>query len=78
MKSCRIISLLVTLGLMLGANSSPQAITNAYMQKDEMKPAKKEFSPYANRGYPTRVFFGDTHLHTSLSVDAGAFGNRLG
>jgi hypothetical protein len=63
---------------MLGANSSPQAITNAYMQKDEMKPAKKEFSPYANRGYPTRVFFGDTHLHTSLSVDAGAFGNRLG
>jgi len=78
MKSCRIIILLVTLGLMLGANSSPQAITNAYMQKDEMKPAKKEFSPYANRGYPTSVYFGDTHLHTSLSVDAGAFGNRLG
>ena len=78
MKSCRIIILLVTLGLMFGASSSPQAITNAYMQKDEMKPAKKEFSPYANRGYPTSVYFGDTHLHTSLSVDAGAFGNRLG
>ncbi len=25
-----------------------------------------------------RVFWGDTHLHTSASMDAGAFGNRLG
>ena len=24
------------------------------------------------------MFFGDTHLHTSMSMDAGAFGNRLG
>jgi hypothetical protein len=24
------------------------------------------------------VFFGDTHLHTNASMDAGAFGNRLG
>ena len=27
---------------------------------------------------PTRPFFGDTHLHTSSSFDAVAFGNRLG
>ena len=32
----------------------------------------------ASAGYPTRVFFGDTHLHTAMSMDAGAFGNRLG
>jgi hypothetical protein len=32
----------------------------------------------ANTGRPTQVFFGDTHLHTSMSLDAGAFGNRLG
>lgn len=31
-----------------------------------------------NRGYPSQVYFGDTHLHTALSMDAGAFGNRLG
>ena len=28
--------------------------------------------------HPTRVYFGDTHLHTAMSMDAGAFGNRLG
>ena len=28
-------------------------------------------------GFPTRPFFGDTHLHTSFSMDAGAFGARL-
>ena len=36
------------------------------------------YSPYADRNFPTQVFWGDTHLHTNLSMDAGAFGNRLG
>ena len=27
--------------------------------------------------YPTRPYFGDTHLHTALSLDAGAAGARL-
>ncbi|MFG0275636.1 MAG: DUF3604 domain-containing protein [Phycisphaerales bacterium] len=40
-------------------------------------PAKPAYSPYANRSYPTRPYFGDTHLHTSFSMDAGAFGARL-
>ncbi|NNJ98042.1 MAG: DUF3604 domain-containing protein [Gammaproteobacteria bacterium] len=38
----------------------------------------KSYSPYAGRGFPSRIYWGDTHLHTSLSFDAGAFGNRLG
>ncbi len=38
----------------------------------------KVYSPYARRDFPTRVFFGDTHLHTDISMDAGAFGDRLG
>ena len=41
-------------------------------------PAKPPYSPYAGRNFPARPYFGDTHLHTSISVDAGAFGCRLG
>ncbi|WP_455207008.1 DUF3604 domain-containing protein [Kaarinaea lacus] len=36
------------------------------------------FSPYAGRNFPTKVFWGDTHLHTKLSLDARAFGVILG
>jgi hypothetical protein len=32
---------------------------------------KDEFSPYAGRDFPTEVLWGDTHLHTAVSVDAG-------
>jgi len=35
------------------------------------------YSPYVDRDFPTRPFFGDTHLHTAFSFDAGAFGARL-
>lgn len=36
------------------------------------------YSPYAQRTFPSRVYWGDTHLHTGLSLDAGLFGNTLG
>ena len=39
---------------------------------------KKPYSPKVNENYPTRVFWGDTHLHTSQSVDAVLFGTTLG
>ncbi|WP_237064463.1 DUF3604 domain-containing protein [Microbulbifer zhoushanensis] len=37
-----------------------------------------KYSPYPEQNFPNRVFFGDTHLHTSYSTDAGMFGNTLG
>ena len=40
-------------------------------------PAKPNYSPYAGRSFPTRPLFGDTHLHTAASFDAGAFGARI-
>jgi Protein of unknown function (DUF3604) len=45
---------------------------------DRVFSAKPPYSPYAGRDFPTRPFFGDTHLHTSFSMDAGAFGARIG
>ena len=35
------------------------------------------YSPYAGRNFPTQPYFGDSHVHTSFSMDAGAFGARL-
>jgi hypothetical protein len=40
-------------------------------------PAHEHYSPYAGRDFPNAVFWGDTHLHTAMSMDAGAFGARL-
>jgi hypothetical protein len=48
----------------------PEAVSKAF--------SKRGFSPYAGRNYPTRVFWGDQHVHTGWSVDAGAFGCVLG
>src|ERR1700704_818997 len=44
---------------------------------DKSFPKKPPYSPYAARHFPERVYWGDTHLHTSFSMDAGAFGCRL-
>ncbi len=47
------------------------AITNAafaqdfYPAKEDFKAPKKEYSPYVEDHFPNRVYFGDTHLHTS-------------
>ena len=51
----------------------PTASAQAQPSKDaviEMM-AKDDFSPYVGREYPTQVYWGDTHLHTAVSVDAG-------
>ena len=36
------------------------------------------YSPYAQRQTMLMPLWGDSHLHTDISMDAGAFGNRLG
>ena len=50
--------------------SDTQALSKAY--------TGKAYSPYAGRNFATDIYWGDTHLHTDMSMDAGAFGNRLG
>ncbi|MFN0038854.1 MAG: DUF3604 domain-containing protein [Burkholderiales bacterium] len=42
------------------------------------QPGKRPYSPYPEQTFPNRVYFGDTHMHTSYSADAGMVGNTLG
>jgi hypothetical protein len=42
------------------------------------QPKKSGYSPYPEVTFPNRVYFGDTHLHTTYSADAGMIGNTLG
>ena len=40
-----------------------------------VKGVQPEYSPYVNESFPQRVFWGDTHLHTTYSPDAGMLKN---
>jgi len=48
--------------------------------QDAPGPTDKQikYSPYPEQTYPNQVFYGDTHLHTSYSTDAGMVGCTLG
>lgn len=56
------------------------AVTMASLAQDVPAPSGKKitYSPYPTKNFPNRVYFGDTHLHTSYSTDAGMVGNTLG
>ena len=36
----------------------------------------EDYSPYSAEDFPRNVYFGDTHVHSSWSADAGNMGNR--
>jgi len=55
-------------------------VTTALADDDvpSTQPGKRQYSPYPEKTFPNRVYFGDTHVHTAYSADAGMVGNTLG
>ena len=68
--------LVMTFALPVSADYSGAVKGEAETVKEAFK--KPGYSPYAGRNFPSKVLWGDTHLHTSLSLDARAFGATLG
>jgi hypothetical protein len=48
------------------------------LDRDQLVEQPEPYSPYVDQYFPQQVFFGDTHFHSSLSVDSGLIGNTLG
>ena len=65
-------ALMIAIGTAAASDPVPpeESLVEAYPKRDD-------YSPYANRNFPTNVYWGDTHVHTGMSMDAGAFGARL-
>jgi hypothetical protein len=73
----RIITILLAAPTLLSGVAGAQQLDLSVQAKD-VNLGKQEYSPYLNRSYPQRVFWGDTHLHTAYSTDAGMIGCTLG
>ena len=71
----RVVSVGCILTLGSGAGVSSEMQVNPAQLADHYP--GRAYSPYAERTFPERPLWGDTHLHTSLSMDAGGFGNRV-
>ena len=70
------IMLLAALPLIVGLNGCSKAPESAQPQTHT---GKSDTDPSSQpKDFPTQVFFGDTHLHTSYSADAGMAGASLG
>jgi len=71
----------LTLSLLASLLSGLLGISSAMaMDATPTNPAMfkgKPYSPYANQNFPTKVLFGDVHVHTAISADAGGSGTRL-
>jgi len=80
MKVFKTLLFCTALTVFITGNLSAQDSPGLPGPSEDTEPMQKKdtYSPYAGRNFPTSVFWGDTHLHTGMSMDAGAFGARLG
>jgi hypothetical protein len=64
-------------------SGSAMAVTALNPGEKDIPEVKRVYSPYVertlrNRNFAEGVYWGDTHLHTAYSGDAGMVGNKLG
>ncbi|MEM1130117.1 MAG: DUF3604 domain-containing protein [Pseudomonadota bacterium] len=55
----------------------PALAQDLRITEDEYEAPSSEYSPFVDDHFPTNVYFGDTHLHSSWSTDAGMAGATL-
>jgi hypothetical protein len=72
-----LLAALVATGRILASVAGAAELPSA-SDKQAIKPLAAGFSPYVTQNFPNRVFWGDTHLHTSNSADAGFLNDKVG
>jgi hypothetical protein len=71
-------SLILVAVVVLSASVAAGQALDLAATPDEVTLGARQYCPFADQSYPNRVFWGDTHLHTSFFTDAGMIGNVLG
>jgi hypothetical protein len=80
MKHTQLMKSLVAMVTIAALAVPGMALAQGCMNVDEkdVGAPKKEYSPYVGDHFPNQVYFGDTHLHSSWSTDAGMAGATVG
>src|SRR3972149_3754665 len=72
------IKTLAATGLIAACLVFPALADEFNVNKEELNKTERNYSPGVGQSFPLRVYWGDTHLPTSYSTDAGMAGATLG
>ena len=74
---CTVRNLLALAAVLVVLPVGPALAQEWTPDRDQVVEQPKPYSPYVDQHFPQKVFFGDTHFHSSLSVDSGMVGNKI-